>query len=246
MLRARSLLKESTEVDAHGDLPLRHDDENEQHVDNANADEDDEQERRDLSGEIFLRRPRPTPTRSPTSSPAPSFTPGPSITGDPSASPSISSMPSSSPSLALQVLNYKFFNRTWHPYDWVSKCRTEYYFQYLGSLVEPPCFVGVHWRIMRSPIKVSPRQLRLLENLVAKRQNPITCIVNSTVGKPRNDGTGRVDVNRPTQLSQSKHDLAFCECVNWNSSFIEDKTYCRQTMEERGVYPRTAPPSPTP
>jgi Eukaryotic-type carbonic anhydrase len=221
----RDLLKESIDVDAYGDLPLRHDFEHEEKdVDSDNAaDEDkDEQERRDLSGQhIFLRRTR-RPTRAP--------------------SPTTSSMPSSSPSLALQVLNFPYFNRLWHPYDWVDACKTEYYFQYLGSLVEPPCFVGVHWRIMRRPIRISPRQLRIISNLVAKRQDPITCKINSTVGKPRNDGTKWVDVNRPIQMLQGRHDLAFCECVDWNSSLIEDKTYCMQTMEQRGVYPRKDPP----
>jgi Eukaryotic-type carbonic anhydrase len=213
-----AVLKEPISVDAHGDLPLRHDDENEKDVDKANADKDDELERRDL--QLFLQRTR-RPTRSPTRSPAPSITPA----------------PSSTPTMALQILNFPYFNRLWQPYDWVNACKTEYYFRYLGSLVEPPCFVGVHWRIMRSPIKISPRQLRILSTLLAFRQDPITCKTMSSVGKPRKDGSSFVDVNRPIQRLQGQHDLVFCECVDWNSSIIEDKAYCTLTMEQRGVLP---------
>jgi Eukaryotic-type carbonic anhydrase len=210
-------MKETIEIDQ-SDLPLDPDDRNnnDEEADNANNADDGH---RGL-GQIFNHRRHPT--CSPTRSPAPSYTP----------------QLTNTLTVVIQVLEFQYYNRLWHPYDWLEKCKTEYYFQYFGNLVEPLCVVGIHWHVMKNPIKISPRQLRILENLTAKRQDPVTCKENSTVGKPRVNVTSKVDVNRPIQLMSNRQYLAFCECVNWNPSIIENKIYCNQTMEQRGVYPR--------
>jgi carbonic anhydrase len=155
-------------------------------------------------------------------------------------------VPTAAPTMASEILDKKWYRGPWHPYDWVAKSKTEYYFRYLGSLMEPPCFTGVHWRVMRRPIKISPRQLSMLEALLANRLNPDTC-EKDTVGKLRPDGqTGKaVDVNRPIQQLYSAHGLVYCECVDWKSSQTEDQIYCNGTMEERGVSAWTPHSSPS-
>jgi Eukaryotic-type carbonic anhydrase len=91
---------------------------------------------------------------------------------------------------------------------------TEYYFRYEGSLVEPPCFVGVHWRVLRLPVKISPRQLYWLAKLLKLRLNPTTC-ENDTVAKIVGP---KVVVNRPQQVVYGAHSVVYCECINWNST----------------------------
>jgi hypothetical protein len=98
----------------------------------------------------------------------------------------------------------------------VNMTNTEYYFRYLGSLVEPPCFVGVHWRVLRLPVKISPRQLYWLGKLLKLRLNPTTC-ENDMVGRPV-PTKARVEVNRPQQVTYGIHDVVYCECINWNST----------------------------
>jgi Eukaryotic-type carbonic anhydrase len=137
--------------------------------------------------------------------------------------------------VAQEMIDKNWYQGPWHPYDWVVKTRTEYYFRYLGSLLEPPCFVGVHWRVMRRSIKISPRQLDLIEKLLLFRLNPGTC-KRDTAAKTTNGKNGmKVDVSRPRQQLYNIHELVYCECVDWNSSKVEDKIYCKGTMEERGV-----------
>lgn len=93
---------------------------------------------------------------------------------------------------------------------------TEYYFRYVGSAVEPPCFVGVHWRVVRRPVKISPRQLYWLSKLLKLRLNPTTC-ENDNVGRPAG-ANNKVEVNRPTQVVYGAHEVVYCECINWNST----------------------------
>jgi len=100
---------------------------------------------------------------------------------------------------------------------------------------EPPCFEGVHWRVMKNALKVSPRQLKILENLLADRIDPQTCKPH-TAGKSR--GEGRVvDVNRDLQTTTPEHKLVFCECADWPSTYQEDLDWCALSPEERGILP---------
>jgi carbonic anhydrase len=135
-----------------------------------------------------------------------------------------------------EVINKEWYQGPWHPYDWVRESKTQYYFRYFGSLLEPPCFKGVHWRVMRRPITISPRQLDLLHKLLFFRLNPDTC-KRDTAGKTSPVGMNgtKVDVNRPLQQLYTAHGLVYCECVDWNSTKKADKDYCKGTMEERGV-----------
>jgi len=99
---------------------------------------------------------------------------------------------------------------------------------------EPPCFEGVHWRVLKNPIKVAPSQLRALQNLISDRLNPDTCL-KETAGVPRFPGARKVLVNRPIQTTTRKHKLVYCECIDWESKSESDQAYCNLTMAERGV-----------
>jgi Eukaryotic-type carbonic anhydrase len=128
------------------------------------------------------------------------------------------------------------FRRPFSPYDWLKKVATEYYFRYEGSLTVPPCFAqSVHWRVMKNSIRVSPEQIRLLEDLIANRINPSTCS-RETAAAPRS-GTDRVNVNRPLQYLSSGHRAVFCECIDWESTMPADIAWCKLSMPERGVAP---------
>jgi hypothetical protein len=111
----------------------------------------------------------------------------------------------------------------------------QYYFRYEGSMVEPPCFnTEVHWRVLKNAIRVSPKQIKKLERLIARRLNPETCKKESA-GKPREGHRKRKDVARPLQATSTKHKLVFCECETWTSHTPADIEYCQLPPEERGV-----------
>lgn len=118
----------------------------------------------------------------------------------------------------------------------------QYYFRYQGSVIEPPC-IGesgfkrrsfVHWRVLKDPIKVAPRQLTALDRLIANRIDPDTC-EPYTAGKKRTRNGWRVDVNRPIQTTTDAHRLVFCECRDWRSRAPNDVEYCNLSFEARGV-----------
>lgn len=122
----------------------------------------------------------------------------------------------------------------------LTRRRLQYYFRYKGSAIEPPCFEEVHWRVLKDPIKVSPRQIRLLERLISNRVDPDTC-ESYTAGVLRNQNSWRVNVNRPIQTTTEEHRLVYCECVDWNSRAVNDEAYCALSFEERGVINVTWP-----
>ena len=116
----------------------------------------------------------------------------------------------------------------------VSDVDTTYYFRYNGSMPEPPCIVGVHWRVMQIPIKVSPKQISDLHDLLLTRLDPITCEYENA-GKPNATDPKRLSVNRPLQTVRNAHKLVYCECTNWKSRKRSDRKYCRRSFEQRGV-----------
>ena len=71
-----------------------------------------------------------------------------------------------------------------HAYDWIKKSGTQYYFRYEGSQGVPPCLEVVHWRVMKDSIRVPCKQILQLEQLVANRVNPTSCL-RETAGRPR-------------------------------------------------------------
>jgi hypothetical protein len=102
---------------------------------------------------------------------------------------------------------------------------------------EPPCFEGVHWRVLKDPIKVAPSQLRSIERLMANRIDPVTC-KSSTAGTRRfpNRDPRRLAYNRPLQTVTEEHKLMYCECIDFVSRAENDLAYCKLNMTQRGVF----------
>lgn len=113
-----------------------------------------------------------------------------------------------------RLLNYD--DVEYFPYQWMLKVKTEYYFRYEGTLTVPPCFNKVHWRVMKDPILVHPRQIREIERLLAQRIAPLgttNSCQNDTAGKPREGREGEAaDYNRPLQNFHKLHRKVICEC----------------------------------
>ena len=113
------------------------------------------------------------------------------------------------------------------PYEWLVKVGTEYYFRYEGTMVVPPCWEVVHWRVMKDPIRVHPRQIAELNRLLAWRRSP------SGSNKCEPDTAGilgpnnmTVSVNRYPAYLNPQHRFVFCECQNWPSKFQADQVWC--------------------
>lgn len=47
------------------------------------------------------------------------------------------------------------------------------YFQFMGSLSEPPCTEGVLWLVLKQPVTISPEQLRLFAQLFPMNARPL-------------------------------------------------------------------------
>jgi carbonic anhydrase len=47
------------------------------------------------------------------------------------------------------------------------------YYQFLGSLTTPPCSEGVLWMVLKSPVPISPAQLKLFTQLYAMNARPV-------------------------------------------------------------------------
>lgn len=123
-------------------------------------------------------------------------------------------------------------------YQWMIDCKTEYYFRYQGTQTVPPCWGRLiagsraqtnHWRIMKDPIRVHPRQIAEMERLIRDRIDPRRCR-KDTAAKVERDGT--VNVARPLQETAEQHFKVFCECFDfmgngWSSKWPEDRTWCR-------------------
>jgi len=124
-----------------------------------------------------------------------------------------------------EFISKPYYKREWHPYDWYVHANTEYYFNYKGSMPEPPCFEGVHWRVLRHPVRISPGQLNKLQKMMGKdRLNPETCRYE-TAGK-KLSGSEKYLFNRPIQTTSRRHKLVYCDCDNWKSKSEMDQFYC--------------------
>ena len=126
----------------------------------------------------------------------------------------------------------------WFNYFAMLAVRTEYYFRYTGSQTIPPCYGDIeknskrgtnHWRVLKDPIRVHPRQVqemkRLIRERIAPKDDPVMACQPDTAAKVRSDGT--VDTARPLQATNSAHNDVFCECKDWPSKWPEDREWCR-------------------
>ena len=121
-------------------------------------------------------------------------------------------------------------------YDWLIEAGTEYYFRYEGSMVVPPCWEVVHWRVLKDPIKVHPRQIAELNRLLAWRVSTSgsnRCQVD-TAGRISGNGD-TVDMSRESQYYHLLHREVFCECKDWPSKFEADKEWCKNWQQSNGA-----------
>lgn len=132
----------------------------------------------------------------------------------------------------------RLYQGEFHPYVWYDQTGTQYYFRYRGSWVEPPCLedLTAFWRVLKNPVKISPSQYSRLDRIFYQRLNPDTCVPESA-GKLRSGSTEKRDFNRPTQTTTVKHELMYCECVDFNSPLPNDVEYCSKSLSQRGVFP---------
>ena len=55
------------------------------------------------------------------------------------------------------------------------------YYQFLGSLTTPPCTEGVLWLVLKTPVTLSPEQLRLFSKLFPNNARPTQPLNNRVV-----------------------------------------------------------------
>eukprot|EP00934_Nitzschia_sp_Nitz4_P000564 Nitzschia sp. Nitz4//scaffold115_size69933//20414//22196//NITZ4_005997-RA/size69933-augustus-gene-0.93-mRNA-1//1//CDS//3329533484//564//frame0 len=125
----------------------------------------------------------------------------------------------------------------WFNYWPMLGVRTEYYFRYSGSMTTPPCYGNfvsnsregtLHWRVMKDPIRIHPRQLTEIKRLLASRIQPADADVMAcqpdTAAKVDGDD---VSTARPLQYFHNAHFETFCECKDWPSKWPEDRKWCQ-------------------
>jgi len=95
------------------------------------------------------------------------------------------------------------------PWDPFRLWPSPWYVRYRGSLTMPQCFDETRVRILDRPLQISKRQLDLIDELIATMRDPVSCNL-ATVGRPRGE-TGLVDVNRPIQRRNGRHELKYCD-----------------------------------
>jgi hypothetical protein len=134
----------------------------------------------------------------------------------------------------------------WFNYFLMLDVRTEYYFRYEGTQTIPPCYGPhtpfsrgntTHWRVMKDPIRVHPRQIQEMERLIRERiaspseGDDFRCQPD-TAAEVLPDG--RISVARPVQEFTNAHAMTFCECKDWKSKWPEDREWCGiQDINER-------------
>lgn len=132
----------------------------------------------------------------------------------------------------------------WFNYWPMLGVRTEYYFRYSGGDTIPPCYGNFdggsrrgtnHWRVLKDPIRIHPRQLTELRRLIAERiapsDDPVMACQPDTAAKVTRDPEDPkkiLDVNtaRPLQEWDRVHFKTFCECKDWPSKWPEDRKWC--------------------
>ncbi|KAG7372545.1 Eukaryotic-type carbonic anhydrase [Nitzschia inconspicua] len=142
----------------------------------------------------------------------------------------------------------------WFTYWPMLGVRTEYYFRYEGTQTIPPChgkwIQGSrrntnHWRVMKDPIRIHPRQLKELQRLMADRIAPKGSAVNEcqpdTAAKVTRDPSNprkilEVDGARPIMYTSHPHFKTFCECKDWPSKWPEDRKWCEMNDENQRFY----------
>lgn len=137
----------------------------------------------------------------------------------------------------------------WFNYWPMLGVRTEYYFRYSGTQTIPPCYGDFdpssrkgtnHWRVMKDPIRIHPRQLvelrRLIAERIAPKDSPINACLSDTAAKVRIDQSrdpmdpakySEVNTARPLQSWDRVHYKTFCECKDWDSKWPEDRKWCQ-------------------
>jgi len=122
----------------------------------------------------------------------------------------------------------------WHAYQFLVNVRTEYYFRVRTSQTVPPCQTGRdgnHYRVMKDPLRLHPRQVAEVERLLAERIAPVgtrNVCNRDTAGVPMPGVKGgpAVRVARPTQRYTFHAKMTFCECKDWPSKWPEDREWC--------------------
>ena len=135
---------------------------------------------------------------------------------------------------------------SFHNYQFLIDVRTEYYYRYSGTSTVPPCyakFVGGtrgqtnHWRVLKDPIRVHPRQIAEMERLLRERIAPTDANAkaceNDTAGKV--DADGHISVARPLQQFHHVHYKTFCECDDWQSKWPEDRAWCQLNQGDKST-----------
>jgi len=149
-----------------------------------------------------------------------------------------------------KLLNYD--DIPWFNYWPMLGVRTEYYFRYSGTQTIPPCYGDFdgssrkgtnHWRVMKDPIRIHPRQLVELRRLIAERiapsDDPVMACAPDTAAKVTRDPSDpnkylEVNTARPLQSWDRVHFKTFCECKDWGSKWPEDRKWCQiEDMNER-------------
>jgi len=133
----------------------------------------------------------------------------------------------------------------WFNYWPMLGVRTEYYYRYEGTQTIPPCHGrhidgtrrnANHWRVMKDPIRIHPRQLyelkRLLADRIAPIDDPVAACRPDTAAKVKRDPADPrkvldVTAARPVQYTTRGHHETFCECKDWVSKWPEDRSWCR-------------------
>ncbi|KAL3902513.1 MAG: hypothetical protein SGILL_010794, partial [Bacillariaceae sp.] len=135
----------------------------------------------------------------------------------------------------------------WYNYWPLIGVRTEYYYRYQGTATIPPCYGNDtqgtrrgtnHWRVLKDPIRIHPRQLEELNRLIRERIAPPDDAVNpcqpDTAADVSDDGS--VNTARPLMYhNTAAHAKTFCECKDWESKWPEDRNWCvkYQDINER-------------
>ncbi|MEI7463896.1 MAG: carbonic anhydrase family protein [Burkholderiales bacterium] len=55
------------------------------------------------------------------------------------------------------------------------------YYTYMGSLTTPPCSEGVLWMVMKTPVQISPEQLKIFARLYPMNARPVQALQGRTI-----------------------------------------------------------------